>query len=300
MAKPAALSSYKLFRFGPVGHEKPAVEYPDGTRLEVTAFGSDYTEAFFATDGLARLHAWLATHAATCPAVASTARFGSCVARPSKIVGVGLNYHDHAQEAHAPVPAEPIRFLKATSALAGPFDAIPVPVGSSKLDWEVELAVSIGRAATLVAEAAAPAYIAGYALANEMSERAYQLEGTGEWTKGKSFEGFGPLGPYLVPATQLTDPQRLALRLTVNGQVRQASTTSEMIFGVNYLVSYVSRYMTLLPGDVLLTGTPAGVGLGYTPPVFLAAGATVELTGEGLGTQRQLVVPYSERTRPLA
>ncbi|OUJ70380.1 fumarylacetoacetate hydrolase family protein [Hymenobacter crusticola] len=296
----AATSSFKLFRFGPVGREKPAVEYPDGTRLEVTAFGSDYNEAFFATNGLPRLRAWLLTHAATCPPVAPTERFGPCVARPSKIVGVGLNYHTHVQEAQVAVPAEPVLFLKATSALAGPFDAIPMPEGSTKLDWEVELAVLIGKEASLVTEAEAPNYIMGYALANDVSERTYQLEGTGEWTKGKSFDGFGPLGPYLVPADQIADPQSLALRLTVNGQERQAANTAEMVFGINHLVSYVSRYMTLLPGDILLTGTPGGVGLGYTPPVFLATGDTVELTGEGLGTQRQLVVPYLERKRALA
>lgn len=287
---PSATTSFNLFRFGPAGREQPAVEWPDGQRLDVTAFGGDYDEAFFASDGLARLSAWLRAHGAACPAVPAGSRFGPCVARPSKIVGVGLNYRDHAQEAHLPIPAEPILFLKAPSALAGPYDAIELPDGATKLDWEVELAVIIGRTARRVTEAQALDHIAGYALANDVSERAYQMDGTGQWTKGKSLDGFGPLGPYLVPAVRVPNPQRLALHLAVNGQPRQTGTTADLIFGVAFLVSYISRYMTLLPGDVLLTGTPAGVGLGQQPPVFLRVGDVVTLSGEGLGDQRQVIV----------
>ncbi|WP_309992427.1 MULTISPECIES: fumarylacetoacetate hydrolase family protein [Dyadobacter] len=284
----------KLFRFGPSGYEKPGVEYPDGRRLDVSEFGSDYNESFFETDGINRLKNWLATYAAQCLPVDKSVRIGPCVARPSKIVGIGLNYRDHAQEASMAIPKEPVIFLKATSSLSGPFDPIPMPPSSQKLDWEVEIAIVIGKKAALLSEQEAVNYIAGYALVNDVSERSYQLEGTGQWTKGKSFDGFGPLGPYFIPASQLPDPQHIALQLSVNEKVMQSSNTANMIFGINYLVSYISQYMTLLPGDVIITGTPAGVGLGHKPAVFLQVGDEVVLKGEGLGTQRQKVVPFKK------
>lgn len=287
-------SSIKLFRFGSSGHEKPGVEYPDGRRVDVSTFGSDYNESFFETDGVNRLKSWLATHASQCPPVDKTVRLGSCVARPSKMVGIGLNYRDHAQEASMAIPKEPVIFLKATTSLSGPFDPIPLPANSQKVDWEVEIAIVIGKKASLVSEQEAANYIAGYALVNDVSERSYQLEGTGQWTKGKSFDGFGPLGPYFIPAAQLSDPQHVGLQLSVNGKVMQSSNTANMIFGINYLVSYISQYMTLLPGDVIITGTPAGVGLGHKPAVYLKEGDEVVLNGDGLGTQRHKVVRFKK------
>lgn len=289
--------AFKLFRFGPKGKEKPAVEYPDGRRLDVSAFGADYNEAFFVNDGIAKLQQWLQSNASRCPAVESSQRTGSCVARPSKIVGIGLNYRDHAREAGMNIPAEPVIFLKASTSLSGPNDGIPVPPNSTKLDWEVELAIVIGKRALNIAEGDAPGYIAGYCIANDVSERSFQLEGTGQWTKGKSFDGFCPLGPYLVPASQVNNVQQLSMTLTLNGTTKQSSNTSEMIFKINYLVSYVSRFMTLLPGDVIVTGTPAGVGHGNKPPVYLKVGDELILSIDKLGAQKQKVIPFAEMNR---
>ena len=286
--------TFKLFRFGPKGKEKPAVEYPDGRRLDVSSFGADYNEAFFSSGGIAKLQQWLQSNETKCPAVKSSQRTGSCVARPSKIVGIGLNYRDHAKESGLNAPAEPVIFLKASTSLSGPNDGIPVPEHSTKLDWEVELAIVIGKRALNISEVDAPTYIAGYCIANDVSERSFQLEGTGQWTKGKSFDGFCPLGPYLVPANQVNNVQDLSLTLSVNGATKQSSNTSEMIFKVNYLVSYVSRFMTLLPGDVIVTGTPAGVGHGSKPPVYLKVGDELNLTIDKLGSQRQKVIPFAE------
>ncbi len=292
-----AAIAFKLFRFGPEGKEKPAVEYPDGRRLEVSAFGADYNEAFFVNDGIAKLQKWLESNASKCPRVESSQRIGSCVARPSKIIGIGLNYIDHAKEAGMNPPAEPVIFLKATTSLSGPNDTIPLPINSTKLDWEVELAIIIGKRALNISEGEAPGYIAGYAIANDVSERSFQLDGTGQWTKGKSFDGFCPLGPFLVPANQVNDPQQLSMTLTLNGVTKQSSNTSAMIFKVNYLISYVSKFMTLLPGDVIVTGTPAGVGHGSKPPVYLKAGDELILSIDKLGSQKQRVVPVSEMNR---
>ena len=289
-----AAPAFKLFRFGTKGKEKPAVEYPDGRRLDVSAFGVDYNEAFFAGGGIAKLQQWLESNSKQCPAVDSSMRIGSCVARPSKIVGIGLNYRDHAKEAGMNIPAEPIIFLKSSTSLSGPNDAIPVPEQSKKLDWEIELAIVIGKQALGISEDVAPGYIAGYCIANDVSERGFQLEGTGQWTKGKSFDGFCPLGPYLIPAGQIKNVQQLSMNLSLNGQKRQSSNTSEMIFGVNYLVSYVSRFMTLLPGDVIVTGTPAGVGHGNKPPVYLKVGDELTLIIDQLGSQHQKIVPFTE------
>ena len=278
----------KLIRFGPPGQETPGILH-GGQRLSVAAFGEDYNEAFFATDGLGRLAEFVRARAGRLPAVAAAARLGPPVARPSKIVCIGLNYSDHAREMGAALPTEPVVFLKATSALSGPNDAIVLPRGSVKTDWEVELAVVIGRRAAYVAEADAAACIAGYVLHHDVSEREYQLERGGTWDKGKGCDTFAPLGPCLATPDELADPGHLRLWLTVNGQLRQDGTTANLIFPVPYLIAYVSRFMTLLPGDVLSTGTPAGVGLGQKPPVYLKPGDVVELGIDGLGSARQVV-----------
>jgi len=222
--------------------------------------------------------------------VPADVRIGPCVGGVGKIVGIGLNYSDHAAEARMPEPAEPILFMKAPSSLCGPNDPTPVPPGSEKLDWEVELAIVIGTAARNVAEAAALAHVAGYAVCNDVSERGWQLEGTGQWVKGKSHDGFAPLGPWLVTRDAVPDPQDLSLWLDVNGTRRQTGTTAKMIFGAAHLVAYVSRFMTLHPGDVITTGTPPGVGMGMTPPSYLKPGDVVELGIDGLGRQRQQIV----------
>ena len=281
----------KLIRFGPSGAEKPGLILPDGDRVDASAFGSDWDERFLGSDGLARLAAWARDHAARAPRVPEDARLGPCVARPSKIVCIGLNYADHARETKAKIPDEPIIFFKATTALCGPDDDLVLPRGSVKTDWEVELAVVVGRRARYVTPEDAPAHVAGYALHNDYSERQDQLERGGQWSKGKSQDTFAPLGPFLGTPDEIQDVRDLPMWLTVNGEMRQRSSTKQMIFDVPTLVSYLSRFMTLLPGDVISTGTPHGVGLGFDPPVFLKAGDVVELAIEGLGRQRQRVVP---------
>ncbi len=282
----------KLFRFGPLGHEQPGVLTADGQRLDVSAFGEDYQESFFAANGPARLAAWLERHGAGCPAVPADARLGSCVARPSKIVCIGLNYRDHGAETGLGLPTEPVFFLKAPSALSGPHDDVVLPRGATKLDWEAELAFVIGKKAAYVSEAEALGYVAGYTVLNDYSERAFQLERGGQWTKGKGADTFAPTGPYLTPAAAVSDPQNLRIWLTVNGEARQEATTADMVFGVAKIVSYVSEFMTLLPGDIVSTGTPAGTGMGLHPPRYLQAGDVVELGIEELGVQRQRVAPF--------
>jgi 2-keto-4-pentenoate hydratase/2-oxohepta-3-ene-1,7-dioic acid hydratase in catechol pathway len=279
----------KLIRFGPPGRETPGLQLADGTRIDASAFGEDWGERFLETDGLARLARWSADNAAKAPRVADSERLGSPITRPSKIVCIGLNYADHARETNAKTPEEPVIFFKATTALAGPNDDMPLPRGSVKTDWEVELAVVIGKRARYVAKEDALSYVAGYALHNDYSERQDQLERGGQWSKGKSQDGYAPLGPFLATPDELGDVKALPMWLTVNGQSRQKSSTKEMIFDVSVLVSYLSRFMTLLPGDVISTGTPAGVGLGMNPPTFLKAGDVVELGIAGLGTQRQRI-----------
>jgi 2,4-didehydro-3-deoxy-L-rhamnonate hydrolase len=281
----------KLIRFGPAGAEKPGIILGDGARVDASSVGSDWDERFFGSDGLTRLAAWVREHAASAPRVPEGVRLGSCVARPSKIVCIGLNYADHARETGAKIPEEPVIFFKATTALCGPDDDLVLPRGSTKTDWEVELAVVIGRRARYVAREDALAHVAGYALHNDYSEREDQLERGGQWSKGKSQDTFAPLGPFLATADEIGDAQKLPLWLTVNGERRQGSSTGQMIFDVPTLVSYLSRFMTLLPGDVISTGTPPGVGLGFNPPLYLKAGDVVELGIEGLGRQRQRVVP---------
>ncbi len=277
----------KLIRFGLPDQENPGLILPDGRWIDASGFGSDYNEQFFAGDGLQRLAAWAAANAASAPTVNPATRLGSCVARPSKIVCVGLNYADHARESGAEIPKEPILFFKSTGSLTGPNDPLIIPRGSQKTDWEVELAIVIGHKASYVSEADALKHVAGYALHNDYSERAWQLERGGQWVKGKSCDTFAPLGPFLATQDEIRDPHALAMWLTVNGVKRQNSTTAQMIFQVPQLVSYISQFMSLLPGDVISTGTPPGVGLGLKPPVFLKAGDVVELGIEGLGQSRQ-------------
>lgn len=282
----------KLIRFGEPGKEKPGILLKDGSRLDASGLGSDYGEAFFAGGGLNQLDSWLQKNAASAPRVASSVRLGPVVARPSKIICIGLNYRDHAAETKAEPPKEPVLFFKATTSLVGPNDDLVRPKDSTKVDWEVELAVVIGKKASYVAKENALDFVAGYALHNDYSERNFQLERGGQWVKGKSADTFAPLGPFLATPDEVPNVGNVKMWLKVNGESRQNGSTSNMIFDVATLVSYVSHFMTLLPGDVISTGTPAGVGMGMKPPVFLQAGDVVELGIEGLGESRQKVVEY--------
>lgn len=286
----------KLIRFGEAGREKPGLILEGGTRIDASAVTMDYDEAFFAGDGLGRLHRWLEDGAAErSPRVDESERLAAPIARPSKIVCVGLNYRDHAEESGLDAPEEPVLFMKASSSLSGPFDPIELPRGSKKTDWEVELAVVIGREARYVAEREAMEYVAGFAVMNDVSEREYQLERSGQWVKGKSCDTFSPLGPLLVTPDEIDDVHDLSMWLKVNGETMQDGSTSMLIFNIPVVVSYISTFMTLLPGDVISTGTPAGVGLGFKPPRFLKEGDVVELGIEGLGDSRQTVIasPYA-------
>jgi 2,4-diketo-3-deoxy-L-fuconate hydrolase len=284
----------KLIRHGAPGQEKPGVLLADGTRLDVSGFGADYDERFFATGGLEALSKWLNRNAELSPRVASEIRLGPPVCRPSKIVCIGLNFRDHAQETGAKIPSEPVIFFKSTTALVGPNDDLVIPKNGRKVDWEVELAIVIGKRALYVPKQDALKYVAGYALHNDYSERAFQTERGGQWVKGKSADTFAPLGPFLATPDEIADPGNLRMWLKVNGETRQNSSTGNMIFDVATLVAYVTEFMTLLPGDVISTGTPAGVGLGMKPPQYLKAGDAVELGIEGLGESRQRVVNFSE------
>jgi 2,4-diketo-3-deoxy-L-fuconate hydrolase len=282
----------KLIRFGEPGQEKPGVLLQDGSRVDASALGSDYNEEFFGSGGLKQLAAWVEKSATSAPRVSPSTRLGSCVSRPSKIVCIGLNYKDHAEETKAKPPAEPVIFFKATTSLVGPNDALMLPKNSTKADWEVELAVVIGKRALYVPKDKVFDYVAGYALHNDYSERNFQLEHGGQWVKGKSADTFAPLGPYLATSDEIPSPGNLMMWLKVNGQLKQNSSTANMIFDIATLVSYVSQFMTLLPGDVISTGTPAGVGMGMNPQVFLQAGDVVELGIEKLGESRQEVKAY--------
>jgi 2,4-diketo-3-deoxy-L-fuconate hydrolase len=283
----------KLIRFGDPGQERPGVLLEDGTRLDVSRWlGSDYDESFFADSGLAELDAWLRKNGSTADRVPSSVRWGSPVSRPSKIVCIGLNFRDHAEESKMEIPKEPVVFLKSTTSLAGPNDDLVIPKNATKVDWEVELAVVIGKKALYVSKESALDYVAGYVLHNDYSERSFQLERGGQWVKGKSADTFAPLGPFVATQEELVDVSNLRMWLKVNGDLRQDSSTANMIFDVATLVSYVSEFMTLLPGDVISTGTPAGVGLGAKPPTYLKAGDVVELGIDGLGKSRQQVVAY--------
>jgi len=283
----------KLARYGASGAETPAVLLDDHTRLDVSGFVGDFDEAFFAGDGPRGLADWVKSKGASAPRLPGGARVGASLARPSKIVCIGLNFKDHAAESKMDLPKEPVLFFKATSAIVGPDDDLVIPKGATKVDWEVELAVIIGRKASYVDEAHALDHVAGYALHNDYSERAFQLERGGQWVKGKSCDTFAPIGPFIATPDDVADPQNLGMWLTVNGVSRQKGTTANMVFGVRTLVSYCSRFMTLLPGDIISTGTPAGVGLGIKPePVYLKAGDVVELGIDGLGRQRQAVTAF--------
>jgi 2-keto-4-pentenoate hydratase/2-oxohepta-3-ene-1,7-dioic acid hydratase in catechol pathway len=282
----------KLIRFGNIGKEKPGVELSKGQRLDVSDFGSDYDENFFGSEGINKLQQWLSQHQDTCPQISNNERLGSPIGRPSKIVCVGLNYAKHAQESGMEVPSEPVLFFKASSAIVGPNDDVILPKNSKKSDWEVELAIIIGAKASYVSENSAMEHVAGYVLHNDISEREYQLERLGQWVKGKSCDTFAPLGPYLVTADEIKDPHNLHLWLKLNGETMQDSNTSDLIFGIPKLVSYISEFMTLLPGDVISTGTPFGVGLGLDPQVYLKAGDLMELGIEGLGVSRQKVIKH--------
>lgn len=277
----------KLIRFGEPGRERPGVLLADGRRVDASAFGEDYDEDFFGGDGLQRLARWLERDGRSAPTVGEDVRLGPPVVRPSKIVCIGLNFRDHAQETGAAIPGEPILFFKSTTALCGPNDDVIIPRGSTKTDWEVELAFVIGRRASYVEREQALAHVAGYVLHNDYSERAFQMERGGQWVKGKSCDTFAPLGPFVATPDELGDVHDLAMWLTVNGETKQRGSTRDMIFDVPTLVSYISQFMTLLPGDVVTTGTPAGVALGHTPPRFLRPGDVVELGIDGLGSSRQ-------------
>lgn len=291
----------RLIRCGPPGHETPGIELPDGTRLDASSLTADFDESFFAEDGLAVLGAWARNRRPGAARFDPTARLGAPIARPSKIVCIGLNFRDHAEESGLPLPAEPVIFFKATTALAGPDDNVRIPRGGTKLDWEVELAVVIGRRASGVSREEAIQVIAGYLLHNDYSERAFQLERGGQWVKGKSADTFAPMGPFLATPDEIGNPHKLDMWLTVNGETRQKSTTANMVFDVPTLVSYVSEFMTLLPGDVISTGTPAGVALGMKPaPQYLRPGDIVELGIEGLGRSRQNIVAYETHTAHVA
>ena len=277
----------KLLRHGPRGAERPGMLHADGTIRDLTGLVPDIGGAVISDTGLAMLRA---IDPATLPVVDPATRLGPCVAGTGKFICIGLNYADHAAESGMAVPPEPVIFMKATSAICGPNDPIVIPRGSVKTDWEVELAVIIGKTAKYVAEEQAMDHVAGYAVTNDVSERAFQTERSGQWTKGKSCDNFGQIGPWLVTRDEVADPQNLKMWLTVNGQTMQNGSTQTMVYGVRFLVHYLSQFMTLHPGDVISTGTPPGVGLGMKPPRFLRAGEVVELGIEGLGAQRQDVI----------
>jgi len=282
----------KLIRFGEVGQERPGVLLGNGARIDVSNFVSDYDEAFFGTGKLEQLRNWLEVNVSSAPQIALSVRLGPPICRPSKIVCIGLNFRDHAAESKMELPKEPVIFFKSTTSLTGPNDPLVIPKNATKVDWEVELAVVIGKRALYVPKEQALDFVAGYVLHNDYSERSFQLERGGQWVKGKSADTFAPLGPFLATPDEISNPNSLRMWLKVNGESRQSSSTANMIFDVATLVSYVSEFMTLLPGDVISTGTPAGVGLGMKPPQYLKAGDVVELGIDGLGESRQQVVNW--------
>lgn len=281
----------KLIRYGDPGREKMGIQL-DGINYDVSALGGDYNEEFFEQNGLARLDEFVKANAGKLVPIPEGTRLGSPIARPSKIVCIGLNYRDHAEETGATIPAEPIIFMKSTTSLSGPYDDIVIPKNSTKTDWEVEFGIVIAKRASYVEEADAFDYVAGYVLHNDVSEREFQLERGGTWDKGKGCDTFAPIGPFLTTKDEIADIHNVRLWLTVNGHTYQDGTTRDLIFNVAFIISYVSQFMTLLPGDVISTGTPAGVGLGFKPPIYLKPGDVVELGADGLGTSRQMVKAY--------
>ena len=282
----------KLIRFGEINKEKPGVILPDGTKIDVSKFVNDYDEQFFGNQGIEKLNKWLEKNHDSCPVIDNDNRLGSPLFRPSKIVCVGLNYAKHAMESGMDVPEEPVLFFKASSAIIGPYDSIIIPKGSEKSDWEVELAVVIGNKASYVSEKDALSHVAGYVLHNDVSERSYQLERSGQWVKGKSCDTFAPIGPFIATPDEIGDPNNLNLWLKLNGEEMQNSNTSDFIFNIQQVVSYISQFMTLLPGDIISTGTPFGVGLGLNPPRYLKEGDVIELGIDGLGVSKQTCKAY--------
>lgn len=283
----------KLIRFGQEGQEKTGLQL-ENKRIDTSAFGEDYNEKFFETNGLERLKDWLKTNEAKCPTVDDSVRLGSPIGRPSKLVCVGLNYAKHAEETGAKVPSEPVLFFKSTTAIVGPNDNVVIPKNSEKTDWEVELAVVIGKKASYISLEEADDYIAGYVLHNDVSERAFQIEKEGQWCKGKGCDTFAPLGPFMATKDEVGNPNNLNLWLDVNGERLQDSSTSDFIFNIQECVSYISQFMTLLPGDVISTGTPFGVGLGFNPQRYLKPGDVMQLGIEGLGVQKQTAIAYKK------
>lgn len=284
----------KLIRFGTNGNEKPGV-HVNGKNLDVSKWVTDYDEDFFAKNGLQKLSEDVLNNISQLDEIPEGTRLGCPVAKPSKIVCIGLNYAKHAKETNAAIPSEPIIFFKSTTSIVGPNDAIIIPKNSVKTDWEVELAVVIGKRASYVDEKDAMHYVAGYCLHNDVSEREFQLERGGTWDKGKGCDSFAPLGPWLVTKDEIKDPHNLRLWLSLNGKIVQDSNTDDLIFNVPFLIAYISQFMTLLPGDIISTGTPAGVGLGMNPPCYLKPGDIVELGIDGLGTSKQIAEAYQPK-----
>ncbi|WP_160069733.1 fumarylacetoacetate hydrolase family protein [Sphingobacterium bovisgrunnientis] len=283
----------KLIRFGEVGQEKCGVQI-EGKNYDVSSFVSNYDESFFANNGSEKLQGYLDENTNKLAELSADVRLGAPFARPSKIVCIGLNYKDHAEETGAALPAEPIIFMKSTTALVGPNDTVVIPKNSKKTDWEVEFGIVIGKKATYVEESEALDYVVGYVLHNDVSEREFQIERGGTWDKGKGCDTFAPMGPVLTTKEEIKDINNVNLWLKVNGKTYQNGNTKNLIFSVPFIVSYVSQFMTLLPGDVISTGTPAGVGLGFNPPIYLKEGDVIELGADYLGEQRQEVINYKK------
>ena len=283
----------KLIRWTDSGKTKTGIVIND-KYYDTSVFGEDYNEFFFESGGLQRLQEFININKESLPVISNNVHLTNPIARPSKIVCIGLNYIDHAKETNAAVPTEPIIFFKSTTALCGPNDDIVIPKNSTKTDWEVELALVIGKKASYVNEADAMDYVAGYCLHNDLSEREFQLERNGTWDKGKGCDTFAPMGPYLATKDEIDNINSLRLWLKVNGETMQDGNTTNLIFKLPFLVSYISQFMTLLPGDIISTGTPAGVGLGMKPPIYLKAGDVVELGIDGLGQTRQNVKAYAQ------
>ena len=289
----------KLIRFGTIGNEKPGVQLQDGTRIDVSKFTNDYDETFFGSSGIQSLQKWLEKNQENCAVIKQSIRLGAPLSRPSKIVCVGLNFAKHAKEGGMEPPKEPVLFFKASSAINGPYDNVILPRGSQKSDWEVELALVIGKKASYVSEKDAMEYLAGYVLHNDISEREYQLERSGQWVKGKSCDTFAPIGPFIATKDEIQNPHNLNLWLSLNGEIMQQSNTSDMIFYIPKLISYISNFMTLLPGDLISTGTPSGVGLGLDPQQYLKDGDVMELGIDGLGISKQFVKSFENINKEL-
>jgi len=291
-SRPQEISRMRLIRFGPVGNEKPGVVDLTGSRRDLSSHFKDWDMAFWGSDEIRRLAEIVKRDISAFPLVPKSERWAAPVARPGKVICIGLNYSDHAAESGMPIPPEPIVFMKASNTVVGPYDDVLIPRGGDKTDWEIELGVVIGKEARYLASPAdAWAHVAGYCLTHDVSERAFQLEHNGQWTKGKSCDTFNPLGPWLSTPDEIPNPEGLKMKLWVNGELRQNGSTDKMIFNCAFLVHYLSQFMTLEPGDLISTGTPPGVGLGMKPPKYLKAGDVVELEMEHLGRQKQRCVP---------